>query len=130
MHRPILVVDPDVGKCHEFSEILLRHHLQSTALHSLEDLEKKVQAGDFRVVILDLDALPVDNRLFRKIRKQDPTVQIVGLSSYPFHPELQEAMSQHICSCLSKPVDEEELIFWVKSLLENIDNKNENIGSI
>jgi DNA-binding NtrC family response regulator len=130
MHRPILVVDPDEGKCDEFSEMLRRHHLQSTALHSLEDFEKRVLAGEFRVVILDLDALPVDNRFFRNIRKQDPTLQFVGVSSYPFHPELQEAMSQHICSCLSKPVDEEELVFWVKSLLENIDNQNEISGSI
>ena len=122
MHRPILVVDPDVGKCQEFRDILRRHHLKSMALHSLEDLKKGVQTGGFRVVILDLDALPVNNRFFRNIRKQDPTIQIVGLSSYPFHPELQEAMSEHICSCLSKPVDEEELLFWVKSLLEDKGN--------
>jgi len=33
-----------------------------------------------------------------------------------FHPELEEAMSNYIFACLSKPADEDELVFWIKSL--------------
>ncbi len=120
MHEPILVVDPDEEKCHELCKLLQRHQLQSTALHSLVDLEDRVLPGDRPVVILDLDTLPVDNRFFRNMTKRNPEVKILGVSSRSFHPELQEAMSRHIISCLSKPVEEEELLFWVKSLLENI----------
>ncbi len=29
----------------------------------------------------------------------------------------EEAMSRHIYTCPSKPVDEEELVFWIKSLI-------------
>jgi hypothetical protein len=68
------------------------------------------------IFILDLDTLPVNNRLFRTLRRTNPAVCIIGLSSRPFHPELEEAMSQHIYACLSKPLDEEELFYWVKSL--------------
>jgi DNA-binding NtrC family response regulator len=82
-------------------------------------LEERALPGGCPVVILDLDALQVDNLFFRKMKKKSPEVKILGVSSRSFHPELQEAISQHIISCLSKPVEEEELLFWVRSLLEN-----------
>jgi len=78
-------------------------------------LEKNVRAGACQAVILDLDSLPVDNRLLRNLRRKDPSVRIIVLSSRRFHPELEEAMSTHIYACLSKPVDSEELIYWLKS---------------
>jgi len=37
----------------------------------------------------------------------------------PFHPELEEAMSKHIHASLVKPVDDEELLYWLKSICEN-----------
>lgn len=125
MHEPIIVVDPSKEKCDELSKLLQHHQLQSLAVHSLAELQEKVELGDCRVLILDLDSLPVDNRFFRNASKQNPTVQILGISSRSFHPELQEAMSQHIVSCLSKPVEEEELLFWVKSLLRHTDEASE-----
>ena len=69
-------------------------------------------------LILDLDSLPVNNRLFRELKKKNPRLHIVGLSSRPFHPELEEAMSRHISSCLTKPVDMEELLYWLKSVCQ------------
>ena len=120
MHESIFVVDSDQENSHEVCKVLQRYQLQSTALHSLVDLEKRVLPGDRPVVILDLDTLPVDNRFFRNMRKRNPEVKILGVSSRSFHPDLQEAMSRDIISCLSKPVEEEELLFWVRSLLEHI----------
>jgi DNA-binding NtrC family response regulator len=120
MHESIFVVDPNEEKGNQLCKLLQDNHLNSTALHSLADLEERVLPGGCPVLILDLDALQVDNRFFRNMRKQNPAVKILGVSSRSFHPELQEAMSRHIISCLSKPVEEEELLFWVKSLLENM----------
>lgn len=119
MDNTILVVEPDQEKRDELCAMLQRYHYYSDGLHSLEDLQEKLQEAVCQLVILDLDTLPVDNRFFRNIRRQYPTMWILGLSSRPFHPELKEAMSQHIYSCLSKPVDEEELVFWIKSLFQN-----------
>lgn len=40
----------------------------------------------------------------------------IGISSRAFHPELEEVVSNHIYECISKPIDEDELVFWIKSL--------------
>ena len=114
-----MVVNANVEQCQELCALLEKEHFRTTALHSLIPLEGKVEEGDCRVVILDLDSLAVNNFLFRSLKRKNPGIHIVGLSSRPFHPELEEAMSRHISSCLSKPVDVEELVYWIKSICQS-----------
>ncbi len=119
MDKPIVVVNADHEQCRELCAMLDREHYRTTALYSLVHLESNIQASGCRVVILDLDNLNVDNRFIMKLRRRNPGLLIIGLSSRPFHPELEEAMSTHImCACLSKPVDSEELIYCLKSFGE------------
>jgi len=118
MEEPIVVVNADEAACRELCTGLEKEHFRTTAVHSLMALEGEVQEGFCRVVILDLDSLPVNNRLFREMKKKNPRIHIVGLSSRPFHPELEEAMSRYISSCLSKPVDMEELLYWLRSVCQ------------
>ncbi len=112
----IMVLDSDAKQCRWLCAILQEHHYQVTRLRSLNRLEKHIKENTCQVIILDLDSLPVDKSLFRKIKRIQPKMWIIGLSELPFHPELEEAMSSHISACLSKPVDEEELLYWLKSL--------------
>jgi len=88
-------------------------------MDSLVNLETRMQETASSVVILDLDTLPLDNRYIRHLKRQKEKVYIIGLSSRPFHPELQEAVSTHIYACLGKPVDTDELVYWLKSINEN-----------
>jgi DNA-binding NtrC family response regulator len=106
MQERVVVVDANDEQRQELCIVLEREHFPTTPLHSLVNLETNLQEGKCRVAILDLDSLPVDNRLFRNLKKT-------------FHPELEEAMTMYIHACLGKPVDEEELVFWVKSICEN-----------
>ena len=115
MQEPILVVDADEGQSQELCRLLQQHSYRTTASQSLLNLEEKIEQGSCCVVILNLDTL-----FFRSLKRKNPGACIIGLSNRSFHPELEEAMSKHINACLGKPVDEEELVFWVKSLLENI----------
>ena len=119
MRESILVVDANEKQRHNLCTMLEREHFSTTALHSLLSLEREMREPGRRAIILDLDTLPVDNHLFRVLKKTNPGVCIIGLSSRPFHPELEEAMSKHIHACLAKPVDDEELIYWLKSICEN-----------
>jgi DNA-binding NtrC family response regulator len=119
MEEPVVVVNANVEQCQELCALLEKEHFRTTALHSLLPLEEKVKEGNCQVVVVDLDSLPVDNFLFRSLKKKNPGVHIVGLSSRPFHPELEEAMSRHISSCLSKPLDVEELVYWIKSICQS-----------
>jgi len=72
------------------------------------------------MLILDLDTLPLDNRVFRDLKRKNPTLSIITLSTRSFHPELKEAMTDHICACLNKPVDPDELHYWAKAILDDV----------
>jgi len=116
MHEPIIVVHagPDEGE--KVCAILDRHDYSSIELHSLEELTLTIRNSPCHAVILDLDSLPVDNRFIRNLCKDNPGLCVIGTSSRMFHPELEDSMRAYISACLSKPVDEDELIYWLKSI--------------
>ncbi len=118
MDRPIAVVDANKEECQELCAVLEGEDYRTIGLDSLVSLETYMQEGACRVVILDLDTLPVNNRFISDLRKQNPRLPIILLSSRQFHPELQAAMSTDICACLSKPPDPDELIYCLKSFCE------------
>ena len=118
MDRPIAVVDANKEECQELRAVLEGEDYRTIGLDSLVSLETYMQEGACRVVILDLDTLPVNNRFIVDLRKQNPGLPIIVLSSRQFHPELQQAMSTDICACLSKPPDPDELIYCLKSFCE------------
>ena len=127
MNRPIIVVDGDKAESEELCAVLERESYQTIALHSLVNLENRIQETICRVVILDLDNLPVDNRFITRLRKENPKLPIIALSNRPFHPDLKEAMSSHICACLRKPPDLEELIYCIKSFCNDGQSKSTNL---
>ena len=116
MEKGIVVLDANKKQCQGICSFLDELNYRATPKYSVKDLSEFMQEGHCGLLILDLDTIEVDKNLFRKLKRTKPSLSIVGLSSRSFHPELQEAMSSHIYACLSKPLDEEELIFWVKSL--------------
>ena len=119
MDRPIVVVDADKNQCEKLCALLRQENYRAVELHSLLNLKKIVQETSCRVVILDLDSLPVDHRFIKEFRRQNPGLPVMGLSSRSFHPELEQAMSKDICACLSKPPDPEELLYCIRSFCEN-----------
>ena len=116
MEKGIVVLDANKKQCQGICSFLDELDYQATPMYSVNNLSEFIREGHCGLLILDLDTIEVDKNLFRKLKRTKPSLCIVGLSSRSFHPELQEAMSSHIYACLSKPLDEEELIFWVKSL--------------
>lgn len=120
MDRPIVVVDADKVQCQELCTLLENSNYQTVASHSLPNLETRVEEGDLQVVILDLDTLPVDNRFIMDLRRDNPEVCIMGISNRRIHPELKEAISKgFFYACLHRPVDMEELFYWLRSIDDN-----------
>ena len=123
MEGPVLIVGADKAECQELCEALKREGYQAVPFQNLHNLEGMIQKTGCRSVILDLDSLPVDDRFITKVRGKNPGLPIIGLSSRPFHPELEKAMSTHICACIGKPPDMDELVYCLKSFSENALNK-------
>lgn len=116
MGKLVLVLDADRTQCRQVCTILDERQYQPVAVHSLTDLEQLLGASACRTVIIDIDSVPVDNRLFRVLKQQNPGISFLCLSGSRFHPELQEALGNHIYACLNKPVDPDELFYLLKSI--------------
>ncbi len=114
----VVVVDADVHYCREVCALLEQADIPVAPVYSLEDLPARLQREQAAVLIIDLDTLPVSNNFFRNLKKQNPDLYILCLSSRTYHPALQEAMGSHIYASLAKPLNSEELLYWLKTISE------------
>lgn len=117
MKTEIIVLTGDDREGDNLCGILRKRRFHVTLLHQAGGLEEYLRANDCRLLLIDLDTIPADKMVFRKLKKIQPNIDIIVLSSRSFHPELKEALSTHIYACLSKPIDEDELLFCITSLL-------------
>jgi DNA-binding NtrC family response regulator len=126
MQKCILVVNTDKKQCRELVELIEKERYCVSALHSLQNLETTLEENKFQAVIFDIDTVQIDNRTVRKLTLKFPEVYFFCLSVQPFHPELKDAICYHIYACLNKPVDEDELFYFLRSIYENeTDSNNE-----
>ena len=118
MRKKIIVLDSNKEGGHELCEIMESHSYSTSAIHSLSDLEDLINSDNYLAVIIDIDSVPVDNRTIRHLALKHPGIRFLCTSKDKFHPELKDAICYHIYACLNKPVDPDELLFWIKSIFE------------
>ena len=114
----VAVVDADKQNCRAICALLEQANIPVASMHSLKVLADHLKREPVAVLIIDLDTLPVDNTFFRSLKKQYPNLHILCLSSRTYHPGLEEAMGSHICASLAKPLNSEELFYWLKAIAE------------
>jgi DNA-binding NtrC family response regulator len=114
----VAVVNSDEQYCQELCALLEQASIPVAPLYSLENLHEHLNKEQVKVLIVDLDTLPIDNNFFRNLKKQNPDLAILCLSSRTYHPGLQEVMGSHIYASLGKPLNSEELLYWLKSISE------------
>jgi len=117
----VLVLDTDANQSKSLSDLLANYEYRPIALNSLVDFENHTKDHECRALILNLDNVAVTNKILRDLKRKKPLLNIIALSERQFHPELEEAIRDHISVCLAKPVDSDELIFWLKSVFDNND---------
>ena len=115
----IIVLDTDQKQIKNLCTLLADHNYESAQMNSIKDIERYLGISDCRVVILNLDNLTVSNRTLKELKRKKPSVKIIAVSQHQFHPELEESLRDYFFACLSKPVDPDELIYWLKSIFEN-----------
>ncbi len=119
MGRPqVAVVDADKQNCHAVCALLQRANIPAASINTLKVLADHLKREPVSVLIIDLDSLSVDNTFFRSLKKQYPGLHILCLSNHPHHPGLGEAMGSHICASLAKPINSDELFYWLKTIAE------------
>lgn len=119
MEKVILVLSADKKECNEFCDLLNEQHFRTVSILSLPDMITFIEDTECMVVIIDLDSVPIDNRTIRELTLKYPGIYFLCLSSDRFHPHLKEALCYHIYACINKPVDPDELLYWVRSIHKN-----------
>lgn len=117
--KEVVVHTPDQESSRELCALLKGRNYRSRPSHTLKDLEIVLNEGACLVAILDLNMPPIDNRVIRELTLKNPGVYFLGLTSHRFNPELEESICYHVYACLTKPVDPDELLYWVKSIFED-----------
>ena len=116
----MVVVDADRQHARQLCDLLQALNYSVSLLHSLKELEQELHKDLEVAVILDLDTVPVNNQFLRGLRKRHPQLHMLGVSKLSYHPGLEEVIGSHLFACLVKPLDVEELNFWLKSISENL----------
>ncbi len=88
-------------------------------IHTISQLEQCVEGQDCLGVFIDIDTVPLTNRDIRQFALRFPGTCIFCISKHPFHPELQEAICYHVYACLNRPVDPDELFYWIRSIYQD-----------
>ena len=118
MRKKLVVLHSNKESGEGLRAFLESQHYPTRAIQSLFELEGLIQDEAYIAVIIDIDSVPVDNRTIRRLALRFPGVRFLGTSKNKFHPELKDAICYHMYACLNKPVDPDELLFWIKSIYE------------
>ncbi len=119
MKKSILVIDADKDQCRKLCELLEKGQFNAMPLFSTDTLEKSIKETGCQAIFWDIDTVPADNRTIRDLTLKFPGVYFFCLSSHRFHPELKDAICYHIYACINRPVDPDELFYWLRSIEEN-----------
>lgn len=121
MEKKIILTSMKKDELQQMQQILSRHDYVSRVVDHMAGLVEALAGNSAVCAILDLDTLDVDNQAIRKLTIQFPHVYFLCTSRNRFHPELKDAICYHIYACLTKPLDYDELLYWLRC----IDNDNE-----
>ena len=121
------MLDIDKLQCENICTMLTDNSFETIPMGSIGEMSEYIEGKDCQALIVNLDSTPVNNIILRDLKKKKPMMNIIALSERQFHPELAEALRDHINVCLKKPVDQDELIFWMKSIFENSNSDNQSV---
>lgn len=119
MEGVVLIVDCDSQRSIQLCDLLSSSHYKCRILTGFRDLEKQLQRAGCLAVILDIDSVNPDQHRIRRLKDRYPGLCILCVSGKNFHPQLREMIQDDIYACLKKPVDAEELMFWLRSIEKN-----------
>ena len=129
MQKSILVLDADKDQCRELCELLKKGHFRTTPYYSTDNLGKSIEDSACQAIFWDIDTVPADNRSVRALTLKFPEVYFFCISKHPFHPELKDAICYHIYACINRPIDPDELFYWLKSINDEESGSADSAGN-
>lgn len=112
----ILIVSKNQREAVQLCTMMAERDYDSEISVSMEMLGSRLEAGDVKAAFIDIDTIATDNRCIRNLTLKHPSVYFFAISCERFHPELKDAICYHIYACLNKPIDPDELNFFLDSM--------------
>lgn len=109
----------DPGEYASIASLILGAGCIAQAVGSPAELKDRLRQQGCMAVILDLDSVTMDNRSIRDLASEFPIIPFLCISKERFHPELKDSIRNHIYACLTKPIDPDELGYWLKCIRED-----------
>jgi two-component system, NtrC family, response regulator GlrR len=119
MQKDILLMDADPLGSAGLLALLSGQDYETQRVSSLAELRHKLAEEKFIAVLMDIDSVVVDNRAIRELAANFPATPFLCLSRDRVHPELKDAIRDHIYACLTKPVDMDEITYWLRCIRED-----------
>ena len=117
--KEVIVLNAETTQSQNLVAFLNDNAYTATPMNSLTNMDQYMAKTDCRTVVLNLDNIPVTNKILRDLKRKKPSISIIAHSKRQFHPELEEALREYISVCLAEPVDTDELDYWLKSVFDN-----------
>ncbi|HSL60814.1 MAG TPA: response regulator [Desulfotignum sp.] len=118
--RTVILISRPSDELHGIRQTLEQNRYAVHVVENIESLNQVLADVSADCVILDLDALDVDNPTIRKLTIQFPQIYFLCMSKNRFHPELKDAICYHIYACLTKPLDHDELRYWLRCIENDV----------
>lgn len=120
MKNRVLVACKNQREWRDLEEKLKAINFIAGQVKSFPAIRKNLQKSKYLALIIDIDTITIDNITIRQLTLDFPGVPLFCISLDKFHPELEDAICYHIYACINKPVDFEELQFWLQSIQTDI----------
>jgi DNA-binding NtrC family response regulator len=117
--KMVLLMNAEPEEGASISRILKDAGFAERTVASPAELKSKLQEDAFLAVILDIDSVAMDNPTIKKLATEFPATPFLCVSRERLHPELRESILSHIYACLTKPIDPDELRYWLKCIQED-----------
>jgi DNA-binding NtrC family response regulator len=126
IRKAILLMNADPEESAGIAHLLKEADFKTQSVTTSSELKKNLEDASFIAVIMDLDSMPMDNRSIKDLTLQFPNAHFLCISKERFHPDLKDSIRDHIYACLTKPIDPDELKYWLKCIRK--DDRKPKIG--
>lgn len=122
MGRKVILISQKTKEFEQIYQILSKNNYVCHCIEKIDQIGQTLESITSNCIIFDLDSIDVDNRTIRALTIEYPSVYFLCMSKDRFHPELKDAICYHIYACLTKPLDYDELIYWLRCIDNELDS--------
>jgi DNA-binding NtrC family response regulator len=113
---PVVIVSSDPGVWDQLKERLRTLHIAAKRVSDIDGLKVTLKRERCLAVMIDLDSVHLDNQTVRELALEPKCGRLFCMSEKTYHPDLTEAIRHHFFACLLKPVNPDELEYWLRCI--------------